>query len=167
MRYLPELNSLIFENQQLASEFLQQLSKVYRYTLQNRDKDTVSLRAEMDFVKHYISLLKTRFGDAIQFTINIEEQDLEKGVVPVISQMLIENVVKHNSISLENPLRISMTTNGNYFIVSNNINKKTQVENSNRLGLQNLKDLYKYLTEKDVSIDATANHFTVLIPLIQ
>ncbi|HAT63402.1 MAG TPA: hypothetical protein DCS66_02220 [Flavobacteriaceae bacterium] len=164
---LTSLNSLIFENQQLASEFLQQLSKVYRYTLQNRDKDVVSLKTEMDFVKHYISLMKTRFNGAIQFQIEIAEEDLEKGIVPVISQMLIENVVKHNSITLENPLLIQIKTDGTYLMVKNNVIKKTQVENSNKLGLENLKDLYKYLSDKGLRIESDPNNFAVYIPLIQ
>ena len=164
---LTSLNSLIFENQQLASDFLQQLSKVYRYTLQNREKETVSLSTELLFVKHYMSLLKTRFGEAIEFIIDVEDNDMEKGLVPVISQMLIENAVKHNSLSLKNPLQILLTSNGNYFVVENNIIKKTQVESSNKLGMQNLKDLYKYLTDRVVEIEQDQNRFIVRIPLIE
>ncbi|MBP0902669.1 sensor histidine kinase [Mariniflexile gromovii] len=163
---LTSLNSLIFENQQLASDFLQQLSKVYRYTLQNRDKEAVSIRTELNFVQHYISLMKTRFGEAIQFIIKVDEVDMEKGIVPVLSQMLIENAVKHNSVSLENPLRISISSDGVYFIVENNINKKAQVETSNKLGVQNMKDLYKYLTNRSVEVENTETHFVVKIPLI-
>jgi two-component system, LytTR family, sensor kinase len=162
---LTSLNSLIFENQQLASDFLQQLSKVYRYTLQNRDKTTVSLRTELNFIDHYIFLFKTRFGDAIRFNVTAEEQALEKGIVPVTLQLLIENAVKHNVANQQHPLTISITTNNGYLSIANSVHLKSQVESSNGLGLENLKALYHYLDNRPVVIEQTSNTFTVKIPL--
>lgn len=163
---LTSLNSLIFENQQLASDFLQQLSKVYRYILQSRDKSTVSLQTELNFIAHYIFLLKTRFEDAISITVAVADDDLDKGIVPVMTQILIENTVKHNMISVSNPLMIALTSDGDYLIVTNNIIKKTTVETSNKQGMENLKSLYNYLTDKPVEVIATETLFTVKIPLI-
>ncbi|CAN0489559.1 unnamed protein product, partial [Phaeothamnion confervicola] len=160
------LNSLIFENQQLASDFLQQLAQVYRYTLQSKGKETVSIRTELDFIMHYISLLKTRFPNDLQFTIRIDDDTTDKGIVPVTSQMLIENVIKHNIISSDRPLKISITTTTDYFIIENEVNKKDQIETSNKQGLENLKSLYKYLTDKPVEIIEANNLFTVKIPLV-
>ena len=163
---LTSLNSLIFENQQLASDFLQQLSKVYRYILQSRDQSTVSLQTELNFIDHYIFLLKTRFENAISITVDINEDDLDKGIVPVITQVLIENAIKHNMISVGEPLTIMITSNGDYLIVGNNIVKKTTVETSNKQGMENLKSLYAYLSDKAIEVMDTTTTFTVKIPLI-
>ena len=163
---LTSLNSLIFENQQLASEFLQQLSKVYRYTLQNKDKDTVSLSTEIDFINNYIFLFKTRFENAIHFKIEIDKDSRDKGIVPVTIQVLIENAVKHNIVTDKSPLIISIIANGNFLTVENTVNKKSQVEASNKQGLENLKTLYQYLSDTDVEITETDSLFRVRIPLI-
>lgn len=163
---LTSLNSLIFENQQLASDFLKQLSKVYRYTLQHKNSESVSLKTEIEFIRHYIFLLETRFAKAVHFTINIEEQEFDRGIVPVTTQMLIENVVKHNIISLTNPLQISIATQNSFLVVSNTVNKKKQVETSNKQGLESLCSLYQYLSPAPIEVSETVNLFTVKIPLI-
>jgi len=163
---LTSLNSLIFDNQQLASDFLQQLSKVYRYVLQNKDKETVSVSAELDFIGNYTSLLKTRFSDSIVFKFNLSEDAKEKEIVPVTLQILIENAIKHNIASAAQPLTISITECDLFLIVQNNLNKKTQVEASNKQGLGNLKSLYAYLTDRPVEISEGNNMYTVKIPLI-
>jgi hypothetical protein len=163
---LTSLNSLIFENQQLASDFLQQLSKVYRYTLQHKNKETVTLKTELDFITNYISLFKIRFQESIIFNFAINEISKEKGIPPVTLQMLIENAVKHNIINNINPLIITISSNEEYLIVENKINKKSQVEASNKLGLENLKALYYYLSDKPLEIIETDKKFIVKIPLI-
>jgi two-component system, LytTR family, sensor kinase len=163
---LTSLNSLIFENQQLASNFLQQLSKVYRYVLQNKEKETVSLSTELDFISHYIFLLKTRFGNGIEFQIGLPEKVKEKEIVPVTLQILIENAIKHNVVSNEAPLRISISIDDKYLNIVNSVNKKTQVESSNKQGLENLKSLYQYLTDRPIDIIETDSLFQVRIPLI-
>ena len=163
---LTSLNSLIFENQQLASDFLQQLSKVYRYVLQNKEKETVSLSTELDFISHYIFLLKTRFGNGIEFQIGLPEKVKEKEIVPVTLQILIENAMKHNVVSNEAPLRISISIDDKYLDIVNSVNKKTQVESSNKQGLENLRSLYQYLTDKSIEIVETDSLFQVRIPLI-
>ena len=164
---LTSLNSLIFENQQLASDFLQQLSKVYRYTLQNKDKENVTLKTECEFISNYISLFKTRFQNSIQFKMEICEEAKEKGIVPVTLQMLIENAAKHNVISDAAPLMISIIADKDYLRVENSVNKKSQVETSNKQGLVNLKTLYQYLSDKPIEIIETEKLYTVKIPLIE
>jgi hypothetical protein len=163
---LTSLNSLIFDNQQLASDFLQQLSKVYRYVLQHKEKQTVSLSTELDFVDSYTFLLKTRFGSGIEVNSNLNEQAKEKHIVPATLQILIENAVKHNIISSANPLIISITECDSYLLLKNNVNKKAQVETSNKQGLENLKSLYRYLIDKPIDIVETNEIFTIKIPLI-
>jgi len=163
---LTSLNSLIFENQQLASDFLQQLSKVYRYVLQNKERQTVPLSTELEFISHYISLLKTRFRSAIVFNVVLTGDSKEKQIVPVTVQVLIENAIKHNVVSSDRPLRISIEVSDGYLEVLNTVNKKSQVESSNRQGLENLKSLYQYLTDKPVHIVEVDDSFKVRIPLI-
>ena len=128
---LSSLNSLIFENQQLASEFLQQLAKVYRYVLQNKDKETVTVSTEIDFIAHYITLLKIRYGTAIEFYVGLNETAMEKQIVPVTIQILIENAIKHNIVSVTLPLKINIAATDDYLVVENNIIKKPVVESSN------------------------------------
>lgn len=163
---LTSLNNLIFENQQLASDFLQQLSKVYRYVLQNKEKETVPVSTEVDFIAHYISLLRIRYGIAIEFSIALSETAKEKQIVPVTLQILIENAVKHNVVSMPFPLKIRVAADDDYLIVENNINKKVRVDSSNKQGLNNLVEFYKYLSSKPVVVFETENSFQVNIPLI-
>lgn len=164
---LTSLNSLIFENQQLASDFLQHLSKVYRYLLQHKEKETVSLKHELDFVGNYIFLLKTRFQEDIQVEVKTTHSVLEKGIVPVTLQILIENAVKHNVISKLSPLVIRIQTEGTTISVTNNIQRKKQVETSNRQGLESLRSLYHYLSPQALEVNETETHFTVTLPLIE
>jgi two-component system, LytTR family, sensor kinase len=163
---LSSLNSLIFENQQLASDFLQQLSKVYRYVLQNKDKQTVTLSTEVNFIAHYISLLKIRFATAIDFRISLNEETLEKKIVPVTLQILIENAVKHNLVSPQTPLNIFISADETFLFVENSVRRKAQVETSNGQGLKNLKGFYEYLSEAPIQVIESENLFIVKIPLI-
>lgn len=163
---LTSLNSLIFTDQKLASEFLQQLSKVFRYVLQNREKTTVSLAVELNFIAHYVDLLKTRFSASLFVKFDIDERELENGIVPVTLQILIENAVKHNIIDDAKPLSITVTARGGYVSVGNNLQPRKRVEESNRQGLENLKGLYQYITAAPVIIEEDAEQFTVRIPLV-
>ncbi len=162
---LSSLNSLIFENPQLASDFLQQLSKVYRYVLENQEKNVVNLQTEVNFVSHYVKLLETRFGEGLSVVFEISEDAREKMIVPVTLQILIENAVKHNVTSKDFPLIICIKTEADYLSVENNLQKKDAIEVSNKLGLENLKNLYRYISDKDVVVFESNNSFTVKIPL--
>jgi sensor histidine kinase YesM len=163
---LTSLNSLIFENQQLASDFLQQLSKVYRYVLQNKEKNFVLLSTELEFIENYVKLLETRFAGALKINFDIQENAKEKAIVPVTLQILIENAIKHNVVDKEKLLKIEILTVGDYLIVGNNLQLRKKVETSNKLGLGNLKSLYKFLTDKPVIIESTDDRFYVKIPLM-
>jgi two-component system, LytTR family, sensor kinase len=163
---LTSLNSLIFENQQLASEFLQQLSKVYRYVLQNKNKNFVLLGTELEFISNYVQLLETRFQGALKINFQVNGEAKEKAIVPVTLQILIENAIKHNIVDKDKKLSIDITTIGDYLIVSNNLQLKSRVESSNKQGLDNLKSLYKFLTDKPVIVEPTDDRFYVKVPLI-
>lgn len=163
---LTSLNSLIFEDQKLASQFLQQLSKVYRYVLQNKDKTIVSLETELSFIDHYVSLLKTRFNDSLTIEFNIPAEARGRAIVPVTLQILIENALKHNIVDRAKPLSIHITVLEDYLIVANNLQQKKLVEHSNQLGLENLKTLYAFLSDKPLIITKDAERFLVKVPLI-
>ncbi len=163
---LSSLNSLIMENQRLASEFVQQLSRVYRYVLQYKDQSSVSLSTELNFIQHYISLLQTRFQQALTITIAVDKEAEEQRIVPVTLQILIENAIKHNIVSAELPLHIEIFTSGDYLVVSNNLQQRKHVESSNKLGLKNMQSLYKFLSDKPVQIEQTAIRFSVKVPLL-
>jgi two-component system, LytTR family, sensor kinase len=163
---LTSLNTLIFDNQQLASEFLQQLSKVYRYLLQNKDKNFVLLQTELDFISNYVKLLETRFEGSLKINFDIPTMAKEKAVVPVTLQILIENAIKHNIIDAAKPLLIEVTTIGDYLVISNSLQKRKNVETSNKQGLENLKSLYRFLTDRPVLIEPTEDRFFVKVPLL-
>jgi len=160
------LNSLINEDKELASKFLKNLSKVYRYILQTQEQETVSLQTEMDFIQNYIFLLHTRFEGMITITQEIEENAFDKKIVPVTTQNLLENAVKHNIISTEKPLHIKIFTHGNYLVMENNLQRKALVENSNGEGLSKLGSLYRYLTSEPFVVEENQNMFRVKVPLI-
>lgn len=163
---LTSLNSLIFEDQKLASRFLLQLSKVYRYVLQNKDRTVVTLETELDFIGHFISLLQTRFGSALSIRFDIPQLFHEHGIVPVTLQILIENAIKHNIVDAQKPLVITIAVEGDYLEVRNNLQKREVVEESNKQGLDNLRTLYGYLTEKPVLVKNTGDEFAVGVPLL-
>jgi two-component system LytT family sensor kinase len=164
---LSSLQSLIEEDPKLASQFLQQLSKVYRYVLQNKEKELVSLRTEKEFVLNYISLLNTRFGNAIRVNIDLQKEAEEKFIVPVTLQILIENAVKHNGMSSETPLVITISNENEKLLVKNNLQKKINIESSNGQGLEDLKNLYGFLSENKIEIIETEKDFCIRLPLLE
>jgi LytS/YehU family sensor histidine kinase len=163
---LSSLNSLIYENQELASQFLQQLSRVFRYVLENKDKELVELDTEVKFVSRYVFLLRTRFGDDLDVRFELPPDRLAQRVVPVTLQILIENAIKHNIINEENRLTIRVSADDQYLHVENNLHKKNIVETSNKHGLANLRSLYYYLSPLPVRVAETPYTFTVSIPLL-
>lgn len=163
---LTSLNSLIITEPKQASKFLQKLSAIYRYILQSKDKETVTIEHELNFVKNYIELQKSRFEDGLQIDVMIEEEYLSSGIVPVTLQNLFENAIKHNIIEDSNPLKISVFVDGDYLVVKNNLQRKKFVETSNKQGLESLKKLYSYLTTKPFETLETTDEFIVKIPFV-
>lgn len=161
------LSSLIHENQDLASKFLDQLSKMYRYMLDNRDNQMVSLKKEVDFMNSYIFLLKARHEEGLDVKIDLS-LDEEGYFVPTLSlQMLIENAIKHNNFSKENPLTIKIFNEGDgYLVVQNELRTKSSEVQSTKVGLENIKKRYNYQSEKRVIIAESDSHFTVKLPML-
>jgi PAS domain S-box-containing protein len=161
------LTSLIKVDPDLAEVFTERLSKVYRYVLENKEKDLITLSTELDFIKSYSFLLDIRFSGKLFVEIDIDEKHLESLVVPMVLQLLVENAVKHNTFSKKNPLNISLTIdNDNFLTVVNNLqNRKTQMV-STGVGLVNISKRYSLLTDAQPAFDITEEHFTAKIPLI-
>ncbi len=163
---LTSLGSLIRLNSKLAGEFLDKMSKVYRYVLKNRDNELVPLSEEIRFVRLYNDLQKTRFEDALQINMSIDEEYHHRRIAPVTLQNLVENAIKHNTADPESPLVIDLFVENDNLVVRNNLQRKNFVETSNKQGLQNMMSLYEYLSDRKMVIEETASFFTVKIPLL-
>lgn len=163
---LSSLHSLIIDQPALASEYVTNLSKVYRYVLLHENHSLVPLREELDFIGHFIFLLETRFGKGVDISIHIPEEAKNGGIVPVTLQILLENCIKHNAIDPEDPLRIEIKAEGQTLRVSNSIHPKVQVLESNGRGLADLAKLYSYLSPQALVTESSPDKFTVMIPLI-
>lgn len=160
------LTSLIEENPEQAERFTSKLSKVYRYVLEQKEKALVPLQEEIDFAKVYMELLKMRFEESVRFEIPEKISDASYKIVPLSLQLLLENAVKHNAITEDKPLTISIIEKDGELIISNNFNKKNVLNKGTGVGIQNIIDRYALLTEKQVRIDNTTVHFTVRLPLL-
>ena len=163
---LTSLRSLIRIDQKHAGEFLDQMSKIYRYILKSRDTELVLLKDEINFAQTYIDLQQTRFQKGLQVEIHVDEEYLDRKIVPVTLQNLMDNAIKHNQIDAEFPLVIRVFQEGGYLVVENNLQRKDFVETSNKQGLQNMISLYQYLDPRPIDIIASESHFTIKIPLI-
>jgi len=164
---LSVLSSLVYSDQDKAVDFINQLSKVYRYILEHRDSELATVESEITFINSYIFLLKIRFDKNIDFTIDIESSKRNWYTPPMSLQILIENAIKHNEISEELPLHISITTKGEQLEVKNNLQLRTNHEPSSNTGLQNIKDRYAYFTTREIEICDQNQNFSVKIPILE
>ncbi len=160
------LTSLIEENPISAQKFTTSLSKVYRYVLEQKNKDLVTIDEELQFAKTYMSLLQMRYEDAIKFSIPVNISDPELKIVPLSLQLLLENAVKHNVITSDNPLEIRIYEDNGYLIVENNINPKASLEKSTKVGLRNINQRYSLITNRPVEINQSNKKFKVCLPLL-
>ena len=160
------LTSLIEENPENAQKFTTSLSKVYRYVLEQKNKELVTVDEELQFAKTYMSLLKMRFEDSIIFTMPEKASNPESKVVPLSLQLLLENAVKHNMVTSSKPLKINIYEDQGSLIVENNLQPKQIVKKSSGVGLGNITQRYDLLTNKKVNIIKEANRFAVAIPML-
>jgi sensor histidine kinase YesM len=163
---LNTLCSIIPENPRQAVDFVQQLSKVYRYILEVKDEKSISLRDEIKVLEAYTFLMKTRFGNNFNIEVLIPEQDMDNQIVPYSLQLLVENAIKHNIVSADKPLWIKVYTVNGELLVTNNLQKKKQEGESTGIGLSNIRNRYMLLTNKLVAVTETEFSFSVSIPLI-
>lgn len=165
---LNTLAALIEDDNEPAHMYLGQLADVYRYVLLSRNKTTVPLAEEMAFVEAYLYLNKTRFRDDLRVEQHIAPAAYAARVAPLSLQLLVENAIKHNVISPENPLCVTLTTEADvpYVRVQNNVQLKTGLQPSTRVGLRNLIDQYRLLSERPVEVHRAPDSFMVRIPLL-
>jgi sensor histidine kinase YesM len=163
------LNTLISvirtEEKSESIVFVENLSSVYRYLLDNQSLDTVKLGDELSFVKSYLYLLKKRFGDDLKININISSEIENNSVPPFALQMLIENAIKHNVHTDNHPLEIKIEQIGTHIRVENNLNPKPVTE-SLGIGLVNLSKRFKLIAGKEINITKSDLSFSVSIPFI-
>ncbi|MBM1107658.1 2TM domain-containing protein [Aurantibacter crassamenti] len=160
------LTSLIEEDPNQAQKFTTSLSKVYRYVLEQKNKDLISVDEEFRFARTYVRLLKMRFEDSIVFDIPEKSTNPEAKIVPLSLQLLLENAVKHNVVTSDRPLHISVYEEDNMLVVRNNLQEKQVVRKSSGVGLQNIKQRYEILTERKVLIQKGDVNFSVQLPML-
>ena len=163
---LNTLSYLISSNPVNAKLYNDTLAKVYQYILRNNEKDLVLLREEIEFISNYFYLLRIRFDSTIKMSIEINDLEAEELLIPPISlQTLVENAIKHNEFDENNPLLINVSVSLNHVIVSNLIKDKTYLSPTSKIGLANLDNRYRLITNKSITIDKT-QFFTVRLPII-
>ena len=162
---LSALSVLIHQDVKLADRYLQKLSEIYRYILNNRNNELVKLEQELLFLKNYLDLLTIRFDQSIRFQVDIEAEFNELLIPPAVLQLLVENVVKHNYFTQKEPLEVRIFSEGKTLKIWNKKQIKEVVDDSTGIGLQNISERYKFLRRR-IRIENQTDHFLVEIPLI-
>lgn len=160
------LSDLVYENQDKAVDFIRQMSQLFRYVLDSRDKELVPIGEELEFIKAYSYLLQTRFEDKLTIRLDFKAGEDEM-IVPMTLQLLIENCVKHNEISASQALAVEITRKGEYLEVENNLQLKAVGPDSKKTGLSNIRQQFKYFTNKEIMIRETDKSFSVAVPIIK
>lgn len=160
------LSSLIEENPDSAQKFTTSLSKIYRYVLEQKDKELVSVQEELNFAKTYMNLLKMRFENSITFELPENFNNDDAKVVPLSLQLLLENCIKHNVVSESKPLHIKIYIENNQLVIENNLQKKEILSDRKGVGLQNIVNRYSILTDRKVWVLENENIFNVGLPIL-
>lgn len=160
------LSALIDENPDQAQHFTASMSKIYRYILEQKDKELVSVKEEIEFAKTYCELLETRFEDSVNFRFDVSDEVLKLCVVPLSLQLLLENCIKHNYATSQKPLEITIYSEQGYLLIQNNLQTREQVKESSGIGLANIVQRYALITNQNVFIEKSADFFRVKIPLL-
>jgi hypothetical protein len=160
------LTSLIEENPDAATKFTTSLSKVYRYVLEQKSKELVTVEEELRFARLYMSLIEMRFEDSIVYEAPQTLENPEAKVVPLSLQLLLENAVKHNQVTPSKKLFIRIFERDGSLVVENNVQPKQVVKESSGVGLQNIRQRYFLLTDRPVEINSGRQTFSVAIPLL-
>ena len=160
------LDQLIEEDKQVASDFLNEFAEIYRYVLQGLDRKTILIEEEIEFAQQYFKLMQHKYGNA--YLLNIENKLTNNLVyiVPLTLQLLIENAIKHNLGTLQNPVYISVEITDNGIEIKNNKILKQYTKTSSGKGINNLVEQYKILTKNSITVENSDELFTIKIPLI-
>jgi hypothetical protein len=161
------LSSLISKDQKQSQAYLEKFAEVYRIILQSSSEELVELKQELGFINAYMYLLSIRFEETIQLEMHIDKSLEQLYIPPLTLQMLIENAIKHNLITETKPLKISIESRSGFLVIKNNLQeKKVEVKDSNKSGLENIKKRYSYFTDQKVEVNKNATSFIVKVPLI-
>lgn len=160
------LSSLIDENPRQAQKFTASMSKIYRYVLEQKDKELVTVEDELEFAKTYCELLKTRFEDSVDFVFDVKKEDYRRFVVPLSLQLLLENCIKHNFATSSKPLIIRIYSENDTLCIENNLQVREQIKESSGIGLANIVQRYSLLTKKNVFIEKSEDYFKVKLPVL-
>ncbi|MFN8355334.1 MAG: histidine kinase [Spirosomataceae bacterium] len=163
---LATLESLIHSDQKLATKFLNQLTRVYRYVLSSNAKRLVLIEDELKFMRDYADLLQTRFGKGLVVSLEVTLPVPPNKIVPTALQILVENATRHNITDIESPLTVRVTVQNHFLVVENNLQRKNIPETKRLMGLQSLRSLYTYLSTVPVEIQETEHFFIVKLPLL-
>lgn len=162
------LSGLLYTDVELADEFIQQLSRNYRYVLETRNREMVSLEEEMQAIDTFLFLAETRFREKLEVDIAVPVEDRKRfNMAPLSLQMLVENAIKHNEISQAKPLQVQIKLEEDWLIVSNNYQPKQHRGESLGVGLDNIQRRYRYLTEQEVVVKQKDGIFEVHLPLLK
>ncbi len=160
------LSDLVYEDQKKAVNFIGQMSQLFRYVLDSRDKELVPVAEELEFISSFAYLLQTRFEDKLTIEIDVNSES-DEVMVPMSLQLLIENCVKHNEISASKPLTIQIYREDNMICVANNLQPKGIEKRSPGMGLNNLSQQYRYFTDRQIMISETHKDYVVKVPIIK
>ena len=163
---LNTLMDLVTENPTIAVNFLKRLSHVYRYILEIREHPTVTVAEELEFIKSYVFLQEERFKGNLKVCIEIPETYYQHQVLPLSLQILFENAIKHNIISSKKALIITVSVVGDKIVVKNNLQRKNQVVDSTKVGLENVRSRYRLISNSQVDVLEDKEYFIVGLPLI-
>ncbi len=161
------LTEIIDQSKEMAVKFVHQLSRVYRFVLEHKDNEVVELEDELTVLNSYVFLQKLRFGDSLIINNSIKDDEKFYNIVPLTLQILLENALKHNIASIENPLQIDISVSEDSKLVFKNSLQKKNANGSTKIGLQNIINRYKYITKSAVDVKETAEDFVVKVPLIK
>lgn len=161
------LSTLVHKSPETASNFIEQLSIVYRYVLSNQQNNVIHIDKELEFLEAYLYLLKIRFGESIEISNKLTFSGEPHYIAPATLQMLIENAIKHNIISRKKPLAIRLYEHDGYYIVENNLQPKPVKEISTETGLKNIRRRYEYLCNNDALIVQSNGNFVVKVPILE
>jgi two-component system LytT family sensor kinase len=163
---LNTLSSLIQEDEEKAEDFLNHMSKVYRYLLRNRDETLVSLDTELSFLRSYYFLLSQRHGDGLRITVNVSAETREEMIPPLTLQMIIENAINQNVVSRSKPLVITIEQSNGNLIIQNTLHAKVNAGEPENEVLENIRNKYKLLSNLDVPVEETESERIISIPLL-
>lgn len=160
------LSDLVYDDQATAVKFIRQLSDLFRYVLDSRDKELVPLKDELEFIRSFTFLLKTRFEEKLKIDVDVQANP-EEYIVPMTLQLLIENAVKHNEVSEAFPLRISVRKVNDCLEVENNLQPKNVGDDSKKTGLKNITQQFAFFSEKPIKIITSDERYMVRVPILK